>query len=100
MLSRSIISTAIAGALFAAPVGLASRSCILTSAPVQQACKPACCANKTCCTTAHEHKSNANQPLGKIDSSYKVNATSHALPAALQPNPGARDELVTAAEAA
>jgi len=76
---------AMAAALVASPVGLASRSCILTSAPVQQACKPACCANKTCCATADEHKSNANQPLGKTDSNYKVNATSVALPAAVLP---------------
>jgi hypothetical protein len=77
---------AMVAALVTAPVGFASRSCILTSAPVQQACKPACCANKTCCATADEHKSNAGQPLGKTDSTCKVNATSIALAAAVLPS--------------
>ena len=85
MLIRIIISMATAAALVTAPVGLASRSCILTSAPVQQACKPACCANKTCCATSNQHKSNTTQPLAKSDSSYQVNATSTALPTAVLP---------------
>jgi len=67
-------------ALFTAPVSFAARSCILSSAPVQKACKPACCANKTCCATSSEHKSTPSNPLTKADSSYKVNATSIALP--------------------
>jgi len=85
MLNRIIILMAMAAGLVTSPVGLASRSCILISAPVQQACKPACCANKTCCATANEHKSSSTQPLGKSDSNYRVNATSVALPAAILP---------------
>ena len=69
-----------ATALVTAPVSLTARSCILSSAPAQQACKPACCANKTCCATSSEHKSTPSQPLTKGDSSYKVNATPVALP--------------------
>src|ERR1700751_5543329 len=88
MLSRIITSLAMAAALGTAPVGLASRSCILTSAPIQQACKPGCCANKTCCATSSEHKSTPSQPLTKGDSSYKVNATPIALPVVL-PSPEA-----------
>src|SRR5215831_21224852 len=66
--------------LFTAPMGLTARSCILSSAPVQQACKPGSCANKSCCATSSEHKSTPSHPLTKADSSYKVNATSIALP--------------------
>ena len=80
MLSRIITSVAMAAALITAPVSLSARSCILSSAPVQQACKPGCCANKTCCATSSQHKSNPSHPLTKADSSYKVSATSAALP--------------------
>jgi hypothetical protein len=69
-----------AAALITAPVTVTARSCILSSAPVQQACKPACCANKTCCATSSEHKSTSSQPLAKADSSYNVSATFVALP--------------------
>ncbi|PYK52235.1 MAG: hypothetical protein DME51_01025 [Verrucomicrobia bacterium] len=72
--------------LFTAPVGLASRSCILSSAPAQQECKPGCCANKTCCSTSSEHKSAPSHPLTKADSNYKVNAASVALSVVL-PSP-------------
>jgi len=75
-----------ASALFTAPVGLASRSCILSSAPAQQGCKSGCCANKTCCATSAEHKASPTQPLAKADSSYKLNATSVALPTAVSPS--------------
>jgi hypothetical protein len=80
MLSRIITSLAMAAALMTTPVSLTARSCIISSAPAQQACKPRCCANKTCCATSSEHKSTPSQPLTKGDSSYKVNATPVALP--------------------
>ncbi|PYI58820.1 MAG: hypothetical protein DMC59_07500 [Verrucomicrobia bacterium] len=86
MLSRIIISLAMASALFTAPVGLASRSCILSSAPAQQGCKSGCCANKTCCATSAEHKASPTQPLAKADSSYKLNATWVSLPSAVSPS--------------
>jgi hypothetical protein len=85
MLSRIMISAAMAAALFTGPVGLAPRSCILSSAPVQQACKPGCCANKVCCATSTANKSTSSQPLAKADSSYKLNATWVALSAAVSP---------------
>jgi hypothetical protein len=64
--------------LFTAPMASASRSCILSSTPVEQACKPACCANKTCCATANEHKSTPTQPLAKADSGQQLKATCFA----------------------
>jgi len=75
MLSRIMISVAAAVALVAAPMASAARSCILSSTPAEQACKPACCANKTCCVTANEHKSTPTQPLAKGDSSQQLKAT-------------------------
>ena len=88
MLSRMVLSIAMATALVTAPVSLTARSCIFSSTPEQQACKPGCCANKTCCATSSEHKSTPSQPLTKGDSSYKVNATPVALPI-VPPSPGA-----------
>jgi hypothetical protein len=80
MLSRIITVVAMAAALITAPVGVTARACMLSSAPEQQGCKPGSCANKTCCATSSEHKSTTSHPLTKADSSYKVNATSIALP--------------------
>ena len=74
MLSKIIVSVAVTAVLFAAPLDFATRSCILSSAPAQQACKPASCANKTCCATSSEHKSTPAHQLAKADSSYDVNA--------------------------
>jgi hypothetical protein len=78
MLSRIIVSLAMTAVLSTAPMGDA-RSCILSSSPVQQACKPGSCANKTCCATSSQRKTGSSQPLTKADSSYKVNATPVAL---------------------
>jgi len=80
VLSRIIVSLGMGAALFTPPMSFASRSCILSSAPLQQACKPRCCVNKTCCATSSEHKSTSSQPLAKTDSNYKPSATSVALP--------------------
>jgi len=74
MLSRIIISMAIAAALFTAPVGLAARSCILSSAPSQKACQLTCCANKTCCATSPKNTAPPSQPLAKADSGQQLSA--------------------------
>jgi hypothetical protein len=78
MLSRIIISVAMAAALFTAPVGLVGRSCILTNAPSQKACQPSCCANKTCCATSPKNTSSPSQPLAKADSGQQLSATCFA----------------------
>src|SRR6266566_8095965 len=77
MLSRIIISMAMAAALFTAPVGLA-RSCILSSAPSQKACQPNCCANKTCCATSPKNTAPPSQPLAKADSGQQLSAACFA----------------------
>src|SRR5260370_20049346 len=74
MLSSIIVSLAMTAVLFTAPMVVAGGSCILSSAPVQQACKPGSCANKSCCATSSEHKSTPAHQLAKADSSYDVNA--------------------------
>ena len=86
MLSRVIVSLAMTAVVVTAPLGLAGRSCILSSAPAQAACKPRCCANKTCCATSNQHKSTSTQPLAKADSNYKVSATCVALLSAVPPS--------------
>src|SRR5256714_410984 len=87
MLSRIIVSLAMSAVLFAAPLGFASQSCILSSAPAEQACKPASCANKTCCATSSEHKSTPTHQLAKADSSYDVNAAFVASAVTVPPRP-------------
>jgi hypothetical protein len=77
---------ATAAALFVAPVGFTARSCILTSPSEQKACQGACCANKTCCATSSKNTAPRSQPLAKADSSYRLNATSVALPTAVSPS--------------
>jgi hypothetical protein len=74
MLSRIIISMAMAAALLTAPVAVAARSCILSNAPSQKACQPSCCANKTCCATSQKNTAPQSQPLAKADSGQLQNA--------------------------
>jgi hypothetical protein len=66
---------AMAAALFTASVGLAARSCILSSAPSQKACQSSCCANKTCCATSPKNTASQSQPIAKGDSSQQLKAT-------------------------
>jgi hypothetical protein len=65
MLSRIMISVALAVALVGAPARISARSCILSNAPAQKACPPACCANKTCCETSPKNTSPPAQTLAK-----------------------------------
>jgi hypothetical protein len=81
-----MVSLAMTAVLFTAPMGLTARSCILSSAPAQQACKPGSCANKTCCATSSWHKSTPAHPLAKSNSSYEVNALSVASAVTVPPN--------------
>jgi len=87
MLSRIIVSLAMTTVLFTAPVGFAARSCILSSAPAEQSCKPGSCANKTCCATSSGHKSTQTHQLAKADSGYDVNAAFVASAVTVPPRP-------------
>jgi hypothetical protein len=86
MLRGIMVSVVMTAALVTAPVGPVARSCILSSAPVQQSCKPGSCANKTCCGTSNQHKSNTTQSLAKSDSNYQVTASTVALRTTVPPN--------------
>jgi hypothetical protein len=83
MLSRFAFSLLLAITLPLAATPLSARSCILSNVASEKACKPGCCANKTCCATSTRNKSTPSQPLTKADSSYKLDATCAALPAAI-----------------
>src|SRR2546426_9357110 len=87
MLSKIIVSVAVTAVLFAAPLGFATRSCILSSAPTEQACKPGSCANKSCCATSSEHKSTPSHQLAKADSGYDVDAVFVASAVTVPPSP-------------
>src|SRR5438309_7202108 len=68
MLGRITISLAMAVALMAAPFHVSARTCIVSDAPVQRACQPACCANKTCCETSPKSTSPPAHTLAKSGS--------------------------------
>jgi hypothetical protein len=78
MLSRIVISLAMAVALVAAPVVSTARSCILVNAASQKACQPSCCANKTCCATSSKNTAPSSQPLAKADSGQQLSVACFA----------------------
>jgi hypothetical protein len=75
MLSRIMISVAMAAALLVAPVSISARSCILLNAPGEKACQPGCCANKTCCATSQKNTTPAAQPIAKSGSDQQTIVT-------------------------
>src|SRR5439155_27366583 len=75
MLSRIMISVAMAAALLVAPVSISARSCILLNAPAEKACQPGCCANQTYCATLHKNTAPASQPFDKTVSDHQSVAT-------------------------
>jgi len=75
MLSRIAISLAMAVALIAAPFHVSGRTCIVSDAPVQKACKPGCCANRTCCATSKKNDAPISQPFAKDAAGSDLNAT-------------------------
>jgi hypothetical protein len=78
MLSKISVSVMVATALFGASMRLPAASCILSNAPSEKACKPGCCANKTCCKTSQKNTAPPVQPLAKSGSDQQNIA---ALPA-------------------
>jgi hypothetical protein len=74
MLSRLAISIALAVALIVAPTYASPRTCIVTDAPAQKACKPGCCANKACCATSKKVSGPIAQPLTKSASGSELSA--------------------------
>jgi hypothetical protein len=58
------IFLAVVLALLVRPLQLPA-SCILSNAPSYEACKPKCCANKTCCAVSKKHTGPISPPLLK-----------------------------------
>src|SRR5205823_9943148 len=56
---------AMAVALMAAPFHVSGRTCIVSEAAANKACRPACCANTTCCATSPKNTAPVSQPLAK-----------------------------------
>jgi hypothetical protein len=50
-------------AMLVTPMRLPAASCILSNAPSQEACKPNCCANMTCCAVSEKNTGPVSQPL-------------------------------------
>jgi len=68
MLNRIATSLVTAVALVATPFHASARTCIVTDSPIQKACQPGCCANKTCCATSPKNTAPVSQPLAKSGS--------------------------------
>ena len=65
MRTRAIILSTLVLAFVARPLQLPAASCILLNAPSQEACKPKCCANKTCCAVSKKSTGPIPPPLVK-----------------------------------
>lgn len=62
--TASILFTVVL-AMLARPLQLPAASCILSNAPSHQACKPNCCANKTCCAVSKKSSAPVSPPFLK-----------------------------------
>jgi hypothetical protein len=65
MFGKVLLSIVMAGALYAGTVRLPAPTCILSNPRSEEACQPACCANKTCCETSQSRTSAPSQPFAK-----------------------------------
>jgi hypothetical protein len=65
VLGRTVISVIVAITLPIVATPLSARSCILSNVASEKACKPGCCANKTCCKTSEKNRATPSQPLAK-----------------------------------
>jgi hypothetical protein len=63
MVGKLLLSLILAGSVGAATVRLPASACMLVNAPSTQSCRPACCANKTCCQTSAQRTQVPAQPL-------------------------------------
>lgn len=61
-------------ALFASAVRLPASECVVGSAPIGKACKPACCASKTCCAESQKNHSLPSTPLAKDGGNHGLTA--------------------------
>lgn len=52
-------------AMLVMPLQQPVASCIQSRAPSHEACKPNCCANKTCCAVSEKNTGTAAQPLSQ-----------------------------------
>ena len=69
VMNRIVLSVLLAMALPIAATPISARTCILSNASSEKACKPGSCANKMCCATSRKNTAPSSQPLAKSDSS-------------------------------
>src|SRR3954453_5412811 len=65
MLRTAPIFLGVVLAFLVSPLQLPAASCILSNAPSHEACKPNCCANKTCCAGSQKSTGPISPPLVK-----------------------------------
>jgi hypothetical protein len=62
---RIAFSLLLALTIVSAPVPVSARTCILSNTVSEKACKPACCANMSCCEMSQNNTAPATPPLAK-----------------------------------
>jgi hypothetical protein len=65
MFGKVMVSVAVAAALFSGSARLPAATCILANTVSEKACKPDCCANRSCCATSPKRTGSPVQPLAK-----------------------------------
>ena len=65
MRKRTVILFAVLLAMSLRPLQLPAASCMLSNAPSHEACKPKCCANKSCCAVSKKNAQPFSPPLYK-----------------------------------
>ena len=85
MIGRIAIALGLVVALTTAPFHVSARTCIVSDAPIQKACKPGCCANKACCATSEKNTAPISKPLANGVLASELNATCVATITAVVP---------------
>jgi hypothetical protein len=94
MFGKGTVAVAVGFALCAVTLRLPATPCVLSNASSPVACKPGCCANKTCCQTSHERTGAPSQPFAKSASDQQNLATPPATIAAFVLNQTATEPVV------
>ena len=65
MRTRTILLSTLVLAFVVRPLQLPAASCVLSNGPSHEACKPNCCANKSCCAVSKKSSAPVAPPLVK-----------------------------------
>ncbi|MDP9254696.1 MAG: hypothetical protein M3O66_07155 [Verrucomicrobiota bacterium] len=99
MTRQLTLALLLVAALFMSALRLPAQSCLLSSSAIEKACRPGCCANKTCCATSARNTVIPSQPLAKNSATHELAAVvAHANPTLL-PDQGSATKLAVRSQA-